>query len=1080
MTKNVAFPREGMMATVRNRRALIARVKPHATDEGELHLVDLEYTDLDGGKNNDTVIWEREVGARLVEPGALPDVHAAPPMLPRDFDALIRASRWTALTPFLATDGSDTIAELPLASPFHGAVQLEDFQLEPLLRALRMPRISLLLADDVGLGKTIEAGLILSELLLRRRIRRVLIMAPAALRDQWQQEMLDKFALPFDLIDRAETHKLRRRLGLDANPWRTFPRIITSYHYLRQPDVLQDFMSSSRQRDDAVQLPWDLLIVDEAHNLMPAPFGEDSQLASMLRTISPLFEHKLFLTATPHNGHTRSFSGLLEQLDPVRFTRTPEFTEAEKQRVDEVLVRRLKRDINEQDEADGRQPRFPFRQLRKLHLDFAPRERTLAKAFALFRSAVKKAIGKQGRGAQLAGAFAVEVLNKRLLSCPSTFADSWYRYLDGTRDPNEAAQGELFAAQRASEEELADDLEKQDRARHAARTAGAWMKPLLGTLTDELDAVTAALEGLGLRPDSTAAPAYDARFEVLVGLIDERLREGRTWSDNERLIVFTEYKTTLDDLQSRLAERYRDPLANPERIRVLYGGLDPAERRAIKDAFNDPTDPVRVLLATDAASEGLNLQETARLLLHYEVPWNPSRLEQRNGRLDRHGQARDVTIHHFTSDDDADLQFLTRVVEKVEQIREDLGSLGELFDNAFQRRFVDLEDTDTVVSALDAGVQRARGTHRLAHRAPPLVGHGRVAKLANDLDLDANTLRDTLEVALGLELGQPRLEGPDARGRFRLLQPIPPGWQGVVRDNLRLPEDGSRLAGALPSLVFDADHFIDARHGRPVFRPTRDTALLHLAHPMFRHALATFARLRFPGAEERRAASRWLVRRGLVPKGANALLVVTVEELAVNALREPFHHWVRTLHFPVHGDELAQPLPYAPPSQDRQSLDAPSAADIANARELWEALAYDLRDTLAERANTLEQRITEVLAARRGEELARTEAAFASRTAEVRESMKRCSIKSLEKELAALYAERAQGFLFPELQREHEREIFNLEEVKARRLAHSEELLAQLQREHARVIERLLPHRFSLTGGGVQVYPLTVELRLPS
>src|SRR5207253_4888326 len=112
-------------------------------------------------------------------------------------------------------------------------------------------------------------------------------------------------------------------------------------------------------------------------------------------------------------------------------------------------------------------------------------------------------------------------------------------------------------------------------------------------------------------------------------------------------------------------------------IRVLYGGMQEAGREEIKDAFNDPDDLVRVLVATDAASEGLNLQETARYLLHFDVPWNPSRLEQRNGRLDRHGQARDVTVYHFVSDDDADMKFLAHVVAKVDAIREDLGVMGE-------------------------------------------------------------------------------------------------------------------------------------------------------------------------------------------------------------------------------------------------------------------------------------------------------------------------------------------------------------------------------------------------------------------
>jgi SNF2 family DNA or RNA helicase len=161
--------------------------------------------------------------------------------------------------------------------------------------------------------------LILSELIQRRRVRRVLIICPASLRGQWRQEMRDKFSLAFDEVDREATHALRRNLGLDASPWRTFPRIVTSYDYLKQPDVLEEFRSASRVSHDSPHLPWDLLIVDEAHNLAPAAIGDDSEVSRMLGILAPLFEHKLLLTATPHNGHTRSFSGLLEDLDPVRW-----------------------------------------------------------------------------------------------------------------------------------------------------------------------------------------------------------------------------------------------------------------------------------------------------------------------------------------------------------------------------------------------------------------------------------------------------------------------------------------------------------------------------------------------------------------------------------------------------------------------------------------------------------------------------------------------------------------------------------------------------------------------------------------
>jgi len=572
-TEKVQNPQVGMLATVRNRRGIIASVEPYdTTTEGRLHLVRVEYTDLDGTPE-DTLLWEREHSARLLKPTALPPVGEEPPMPSSDYDALVRACRWSAVTPLLAPDGSGGHKGLPIASPMYGAIQVEDFQLVPLLKALQMPRVSLLLADDVGLGKTIEAGLVLTELLIRRRVRRVLILCPASLRRQWQQEMRDKFSLSFDIIDRTETHILQKRLGLDSNPWRTFPKIIASYHYLRQPDILEQFRAACRQPEGSSLLPWDLLIVDEAHNLMPSNFGDDSDLCVMLRLISPWFEHKLFLTATPHNGHTLCFSGLLELLDPVRFTQTPEFTAKERERVEDVVVRRLKREINALDKSQGRPERFAERFPEPVPLFFGAREKNLSAAFLLFREAVRSAVRASRRSEQLAGAFAVEVLNKRLLSCTTAFADSWFRVKEGMDESEPAGSAEMSAAHRASEEDIADDREKVGRIRHASRTAGAWLKPIADKLVKEIAAVDAALEALGLRleGDGVTIPEEDARWDRLAALIKKRLRQGRNWLADERLIVFTEYKTTLDYLEQRLRTEFND---NGRVIRVLFGGED--------------------------------------------------------------------------------------------------------------------------------------------------------------------------------------------------------------------------------------------------------------------------------------------------------------------------------------------------------------------------------------------------------------------------------------------------------------------------------------------------------------------------
>ncbi len=1063
-----------MVATVRNRRGIVASVEPYDTPtEGRLHLVRVEYTDSDGAPE-DVLLWERERNASLLEPTALPRVGDEPPMPPADFDALVRACRWSAVTPFHGHQAGET-GSVRVAAPVFGAIQVEDFQLVPVLHALRTPRVSLLLADDVGLGKTIEAGLILTELLLHRRVRRVLILSPASLRQQWQQEMRDKFSLGFDVVDRDETHALQKRLGLDANPWRTFPRIIASYHYLKQPDVLERFRAACRQPEGSSLLPWDLLIVDEAHNLSPSNFGNDSDLCEMLRLISPWFEHKLFLTATPHNGHTRSFSGLLELLDPVRFTQTSEFTTAERKRVEEVVIRRLKREINEADSRAARTPRFAERFLEPIPLFFGQREQELSRAFVEFRRALRDAVADARRADQLAGTFAVEVLNKRLLSCPATFADSWYRFREGMAEAEPAAAAEMVAAHRASEEDLSDDGEKIGRGRQASRTAGAWLKPFADPLKSEITAIDNALHSLGIAPDdSGSVPRDDARWDRLIALIKHRLRQGNQWVAEERLIVFTEYKTTLDYVHARLKNEFHD---DGRAIRALFGG-EGCDRAGITAAFNDPSDPIRVLVATDAASEGMNLQESARLLLHYDIPWNPARLEQRNGRLDRHGQARDVTVFHFASNDDADLKFLAHVVSKVNAIRDDLGAVGEIFDAAFERRFSDQQNTDSVTSLLDAAVERARGRADLPHDAQ--LGADEVERLAEfcrEIDLSPDTLRATLDVALGINFGRPRIDGPDARGRFRLRQPLPPQWTAIIDDALRTNRPGSQI-GALPALAFDPSVFVSSLTGRPVFRPVKDTVLLHLGHPLFRQALAMFARSRFPGGAQGVSATRWTVRNGDVPRGSDALLLLTIEELAVNELREPFHHWVRTIRIPIRNGNLGEPLPPTSPSTDGGPDAVPDAQTISRAADLWLELAPDLPLLIDSTASQLTSRIQGELAQARGEALHNERERFRHRLKEVERAIQETTLAKLERERDRLLAEMRQTSLFPELARETEQELRNLEDELHRRRHHYEELLAHLRVEQARVIERLVPQRYTLRGSA-QVFPIAVEIRLP-
>jgi len=1075
-----AVPRIGMLATVRNRRGVISAVEAFEEPESGhlLHLVTVEFTEFDG-EQEETLLWERESAPVVLEPTALPRPDGDAPMQAEDFLALQRACRWSAITPFLSTQDPEKRANQIPTAPVYGAVSADDFQLVPLARAMRMPRVSLLLADDVGLGKTIEAGLILAELIRKRRIRRVLIITPASLRSQWQSEMEEKFSLSFDIVDRSVTHKLQKELGLDANPWRALPHIITSYHFLRQPDVLEQFEATCRMQQGHVsaQLPWDLLIVDEAHNLMPSNFGEDSDLAQMLRRLTPWFEHRLFLTATPHNGYTRCFSGLLEQLDPVRFTRTPQFTEKERAMVGDILVRRLKSEVNQQDETAGRTPRFAKRYLEPLPL-FMPRaEKQLAVAVQEFCDALKRQIRAAPEVRSVLN-FAIEILRKRLLSSPVTFADTWLRFKDGLNGQQEVQASEVGAARRATEEDIDDDIERESRSQHAAHVVGAWMYAFTETLGPQIAAIDAALSNLGLvsYPVVTTTPRSDSRFDRIKELINQRLRNAGRWVSDERLIIFTEYKTTLDYLVYRLRAEYGN---DDGALIMLYGGMDGQQRDAVKAAFNDAASPARILIATDAASEGLNLQETARLLLHHEIPWNPSRLEQRNGRLDRHGQARDVTIFHFASDDDADLRFVARVLAKVNEIREDLGSVGELFDAAFQRRMMELGDDETVLAQLDQQIADRRHASDEARAQTEERGveeQARFQRLLSDLDLTPDSLRETLRVAIGVGSSREVLEGPDARGRMRLSGQLPHQWQAVVDDCLRLSAPKG-IAGAMPWLVFDQQFFIQNINGRPVFRSSPDTVLMHLGHPLLRHALASFARLRFPGSQaDRLPPSRWTVTRGDVPQGTNALLLLTVEEMAVNELRETFHHWVRTLVLPVTKGELGNALHYKDPNHGQ--MHAYAGDRLSDARAIWDEVEEDVRDFLKKYRSKITASVKGHLA-EAGEESQKLEKeAFERRINEVAALQRNQSIEKLRREIEDRRNAARQFDLLEDADEKAEREIRDLEDELKRRTTHFGDLLQRLKDEKERILERVIPCRFSLRGDA-QVFPVTIEIRFP-
>ena len=314
--------------------------------------------------------------------------------------------------------------------------------------------------------------------------------------------------------------------------------------------------------------------------------------------------------------------------------------------------------------------------------------------------------------------------------------------------------------------------------------------------------------------------------------------------------------------------------------------------------------------------------------------------------MDRHGQARDVTVYHFATEDDQNLAFLPHVIGKLETIRDDIGATGELFERAFERRFIQGEDVQTLEKELDLGTRQAqqrveipRDTQILPQNDDTLASRARLAAFAAELDRTPATLRQTLETAMAFGFRFPVFRDDGSATRVRFSTEVPPAWQGVVDDSVRQAK-----TGGLPALTFDPAFYIETLdNGRQVFRPKRDTLLLHLAHPVFHQTFATFARLRFKDG----ARQRWVVRRGGVPSDTDAVLLLTVEELAVNDLRETFHHWSRTLALPVKGRSLGQLLAHRSAEIWRGSaVSEASEADCAALCAWWPDVEDDLKSFL--------------------------------------------------------------------------------------------------------------------------------------
>lgn len=876
-------PAPGQSVTVRNRQwvatevsrsSVVADDPTRGFDATPQHLVTLVSIEDDAGDEELRVVWELEQQAVTHDRHALPSPQpVGDDSVPRfddpdRLDAFLDAVRWGAIA------SADKTA---LQAPFRSGIKVEDYQLDPVVRALSMPRTNLLIADDVGLGKTIEAGLVMQELMLRHRARTMLIVCPANLTVQWRDEMRDKFGLDFKIVNSELLRELRRSRGLYTNPWTHYPRLIVSVDWLKRERpmrLLREVLPAVPEYPRA----FDLLVVDEIHTCAPSGNGKyavDSQRTTAIRTLAPHCEHRLFLSATPHNGYLESFTALLELLDDQRFARG---VPPSQEQLARIMVRRLKRELPPNWDGTAR---FPKRELRALEVEYNIQTRDAyadLTAYAASRRGQGGAGNQPGAVAQRTAAdFVTSLLKKRFLSSPKAFAetiDTHLATMTARSEGNSSGQAsrQLDASTRDSRvkilkplvdrlDETAEDDESYGEAATEALTAA---RSLSAPLTSEEHGLLTRLRDWA----RIAQDRPDAKFDALRLWLDPVVcpqgpRE--EWTD-ERVIIFTEYR----DTQRWLHERLLAAGVPAERIAMLFGGQDEEQREHIKSVFRESPElsPIRILLATDAASEGINLQSYCHRLLHWEIPWNPNRLEQRNGRIDRHGQnAPAVEIFHFvptgwqgskirpekaptsqrvsgglfdeistdvveegaftTGTLEDELHFLAVAARKVDQIREDLGSAGEVIAAQVEQKMLgrraDWQTADAEISKR-SGRATLKIERDLARDLERLVSE--LSGSRTELNLTPGTVERVVRTALRLAHRKDLKEVPAPEGvtaRCFRLPDLPGVWGQARNDGLRHP-----MTKQERPVTFDQEAVSAGR---------TDVVLMHLGHRLVQMCL---------------------------------------------------------------------------------------------------------------------------------------------------------------------------------------------------------------------------------------------------
>ncbi len=547
-----------------------------------------------------------------------------------------------------------------------------------------LPRqpLRFVLADDPGAGKTIMAGLLIRELIMRGDAKRILIVSPGSLTEQWQDELLEKFGVTFDIFSREKQEQCASGNYFDESD-----QLICRLDQLSRNEEFQEKLKNTE---------WDIIIVDEAHKLSASYFGtkinktKRFQLGELLGSIT---RHFLLMTATPHNGKEEDFQTWLSLLDGDRFY--GKFREgAHKVDVSDMMRRMVKEELLK---FDGT-PLFPERRAYTANYELSAMEASLYEQVTTYvREEMNRADNLDSKKKNNVG-FALTMLQRRLASSPEAIYQSLKRRRKRLEDRLEEtklmARGQAARKDHVAEtlgeynvkkkidipenyDELDEDLSAEE---YEILTEQVLDQATAAETIPELEAEILSLKDLEYQAHSVVQSGNDKKWEELSFLLQDKPEMFTASGARRKLLIFTEHKDTLNYLVRRIG----DMLGNENAVRTIYGGTNRDERRKVQEEFrNDPE--VVVLVATDAAGEGVNLQN-ANLMVNYDLPWNPNRLEQRFGRIHRIGQTEVCHLWNMVAAETREGEVFKKLFDKIEIEKEALGGkvfdvLGEAFDN---------------------------------------------------------------------------------------------------------------------------------------------------------------------------------------------------------------------------------------------------------------------------------------------------------------------------------------------------------------------------------------------------------------